>query len=77
LAEQWLDQYYDHDCLQKLRTRGIQGPIPSMLSFDAPALTIFGLMSPQIINIADELANLSGFPIVIRPVMEDPSAPLK
>jgi hypothetical protein len=44
-----------------------------MLSVDSPALTIFGLMSSQVIEMADELAKLSGFPVIIRPATEDPS----
>jgi hypothetical protein len=48
-----------------------------MLSVDAPALTIFGSMSPQIIQTASQLAELSGFPVTIRPAKEDPSASVK
>jgi hypothetical protein len=44
-----------------------------MLSVDAPALSIFGLISPQVIDMAGELAKLSGFPVMIRPATEDPS----
>ena len=43
-----------------------------MLSVDAPALTIFGPMSEQIIEKADALAKNSGFPVIIRPAAEEP-----
>jgi hypothetical protein len=48
-----------------------------MLSVNAPALTIFGSMSPKMMELADELAKLSNFPVIIRPVAEDPSAHFK
>jgi hypothetical protein len=44
-----------------------------MLSIDTPALTIFGLMSARLVEMADELAQLSGFPVMIRPVTEEPA----
>jgi hypothetical protein len=72
LADDWLDRHYEHECIVNIRKNGIGGPIASMLSIDAPALTIFGSMSSQIIEMAGELAKLSGFPVTIRPVTEDP-----
>jgi hypothetical protein len=45
-----------------------------MLSIDTPALTIFGLMSPQLVEMAAKLAQLSGFPVMIRPVTEELSS---
>ncbi|KIM86307.1 hypothetical protein PILCRDRAFT_4817, partial [Piloderma croceum F 1598] len=74
LADDWLNHYYEHECLVNLRANKIGGPIPSMLSVDVPALTVFGAMSPEIIEMAGELTKLSGFPVMIRPVTEDPSA---
>jgi len=56
-----------------MRKRKIGGPIPSMLSADSAALAIFGEMSVSLIRIAEELANLSGFPTIVRPLEEDPS----
>ncbi|KIM71710.1 hypothetical protein PILCRDRAFT_93742 [Piloderma croceum F 1598] len=77
LADDWVNRFYDHECLVNLRANEIGGPIPSMLSVNAPALTIFGSMSPKMMELADELAKLSGFPVTIRPVTEDPSAHFK
>jgi hypothetical protein len=73
-ADDWLNQNYEHDLKEHLRSNEIGGPVASMLSVDRPALTIFGSMSSQIIDLADKLAGLSGFPTIIRPVAEDPSA---
>ena len=73
LADDWLDYHYKHKCLVNLHKNEIGGLIPSMLSLDALALMIFGSMSLQIIKMVDELAKLSGFPVKIRPVTEDPS----
>jgi len=75
LADDWLNRHYEHEFLVNLRAMDIGGPLASMLSVDTPALTIFGSMSPQIIGMANQLAKLSGFPIMIRPVTENPSAP--
>ena len=77
LADDWVNCYYDHECLVNLRANKIGGPIPSMLSVNAPALAIFGSMSPKMIELADELAKLSSFPVIIRPATEDPSLHFK
>ncbi|KIM88029.1 hypothetical protein PILCRDRAFT_269116 [Piloderma croceum F 1598] len=77
LADDWLHDHYEHECLVNLRANKIGGPIPSMFSVDAQALSIFGSMSPKIIEMARELAKLSGFPVMIRPVAEYPSALFK
>jgi hypothetical protein len=73
LADNWLDYHCDHEFLANLRVYKLGGPVASMLSFDTPALTIFGTISSQVIEIAGELAQLSGFPVIIRPATEDPS----
>jgi hypothetical protein len=73
LADDWLDRYYGHEFLRNLRTNEIGGPVASMLSVDAPGLTIFGSISSELIEMADGLAKLSGFPVMIRPTTEDPS----
>jgi hypothetical protein len=77
LADNWLNRYYEHEFLVNLRANEIGGPIASMLSVDVPALSIFASMSPQVIEMAGELAQLSGFPVVIKPVTEDPSVYFK
>ena len=74
LADNLLNRNYEHECLVNLRANDIGGPIASMLSVDAPALTIFGSMSPRVIEMAKQLAELSSFPVTIRPATEDPSA---
>jgi hypothetical protein len=74
-ADDWLNDHYEHECLVNLRANDIGGPVASMLSVDTQALTIFGSISSQIIEMASDLAKLSGFPVVIRPAMEDPSVP--
>ena len=76
-ADDWLNQHYEHDLLVDLRANGFGGPVASMLSVDTQALTIFGSMSSKMIEIADMLAQLSGFPVIIRPVTEDPSTYFK
>ena len=77
LADDWLERNYEHQSLVNLRTNEVGGPIPAMLSVHTPALTIFGSMSPYIMEVAEELAKLSNFPVIIRPATEDPSARAK
>jgi hypothetical protein len=73
LVDRWITHHYDHEYLVDLRANEIGGPLASMLAFNAPALTISGSMSPQAIKMADELAQLSSFPVIIRPIAEVPS----
>ena len=73
LVDSWIDKYYDHQFLMDLRQKGIGGPIGSMLSVDSPALTIFAKMSMQLIQIANALAEFSTFPVIVRPLEDDPS----
>jgi hypothetical protein len=74
VAYNWLQRHCNHEFLEHLRKSNIGGPVASMLSVDAPALTIFAPMSSQTIKLGDGLAQLSGFPVMIRPKAEDPSA---
>ena len=73
LADAWIDTNYEHKCLVALREHNIGGPVASMLSVELPALAIFGTISIPLIQIADELAELSGFLVMVRPLSEDPS----
>ena len=73
LADIWIDENYDHEVLILLREKKICGPIASLLSVGSPALTIFGVMSIYLIRTAEVLATISGFPVIVRPLDEDPS----
>ena len=73
LADTWVDENYDKPLLVLIPKQHIGGPIPSMLSVDSPALTIFGKMSVYLIRVAEKLANFSGFPVIVRSFEEDPS----
>jgi len=72
-ADAWIDENYDHKLLVQLRKCKIGGPIPMMLSVESAALAIFGTMSQPLISIAEELAKFAGFPVLVRPLKEDPS----
>jgi hypothetical protein len=72
-ADTWIDENYDEEILILLRDKHIGGPIASMLSIDSAALTIFGTLSANLLQTAQALADLSSFPVVIRPLEEDPS----
>lgn len=71
-ADGWIDANYDHQCLVALRENNIRGPIASMLSVESAALTIFGTISMPVIQMANQLAELSGFPVMIKPLGEYP-----
>jgi hypothetical protein len=71
-ADAWIDKNYDHKLLVSLREANIGGPVASMLSIQSAALAIFGSMSMSLIQMADALAELSGFPVIVRPSEEDP-----
>jgi hypothetical protein len=73
LADDWLNHHYEHEYFVQLRANGIGGPVASMLTIDTPALTIFGSISARVVEMAGKLAQLSGFPVMIRPVTEEPS----
>jgi hypothetical protein len=76
-ADAWIDANYDHKCVVALRENNIGGPIASMLSVKSAALAIFGTISAPLIQMAEELAEISGLPIMIRPFGEDPSPRFK
>jgi hypothetical protein len=73
LVDIWIDLNYEHQFLVQLREKSVGGPLASMLSVESPALTIFGAMSVELIRMANELAELSGLPVIVRPLEEDPS----
>ena len=77
LADAWIDAHYDRACLVKLRGQGFRGPLAMMLSVESEALAIFGEMSATLIHQANELANISGFPVIIRPLADEPSIQFK
>jgi hypothetical protein len=52
----------------------IKGPVACMLAYDTPALCLFGeTSSDMMVGMARELAELSAFPVIIRPLSEYPS----
>ena len=73
IADAWITEHYDDEILVLLRETNIGGPIASMLSFGSVALAIFGKMSPSLVGKANMLAECSGFPVVVRPLEDDPS----
>lgn len=76
-VDAWIDANYDQKCVVTLRENNIGGPIASMLSVKLAALAIFGKISASLIQMAEELAEVSGFPVMIRPFREDPSPRFK
>lgn len=77
LADAWIDKHYNHELLVLLRKANIGGPIASMLSVQSEALVIFGSMTTHLIRMGNELSELSGFPVIMRPFEDDPSPRFK
>ncbi|KAJ6506738.1 hypothetical protein C8R45DRAFT_1175917 [Mycena sanguinolenta] len=76
-AASWIKDHWDSDLLTSIRHGGWGGPLPCMLSPQEPALAIFGSYeNPTIVNMAQSLAEHSGFPVVIRPACDDPTSTL-
>jgi hypothetical protein len=76
-AVSWIEENWDSDFLTSIRNSGCGGPLPWMLSPEEPSLTIFGcFQNPTVVNMAQSLAELSGFPVVIRPSGDNPALTL-
>ncbi|KAJ7719676.1 hypothetical protein B0H16DRAFT_1605980 [Mycena metata] len=76
-AASWIEDNWDNPLLAFIRNSGCSGPFAWMLSPVQPALAIFGSFEdPIVVNMADSLAYLSGFPTVIRPLSDNPALTL-
>ncbi|KAF8210703.1 hypothetical protein K438DRAFT_96646 [Mycena galopus ATCC 62051] len=74
----WLEDNWDNPLLISIRNSvTCSGPFAWMLSPTKPALAIFGRYNePIVINMAQAIADLSGFPVVTRPVGHNPALTL-
>ncbi|KAJ7788578.1 hypothetical protein B0H14DRAFT_3892335, partial [Mycena olivaceomarginata] len=73
----WIEDNWDNHLLTSIRNSGCGGPFAWMLSPEEPALAIFGYYhNPTIVNMAQSLADSSGFPVVIRPSDDNPALKL-
>jgi hypothetical protein len=58
----------------RMTTPGIAGPVACMLTYNNPALCLFGDPGSDIVlDIARKLAKISPFPVIVRPLSEYPS----
>jgi hypothetical protein len=74
-ADQWIEDNYTHPLVKYLQEKGnIGGPVACMLAFDEAALCIFGEASTSTLELAQRLADLSKFPVILRPAFECPVA---
>jgi hypothetical protein len=73
----WIEDNWDGHLLTSIRNSGCGGPFAWMLSPTEPALAIFGYYNePIIVNMAQTLAEASGFAVVIRPAGDNPALTL-
>ncbi|KAJ7622322.1 hypothetical protein FB45DRAFT_124215 [Roridomyces roridus] len=78
-ASAWIDSNFNHQSLlDPLRERGLSGPVAAMLDAYTQCLIFFRSLEAEedssVVACAEEVANYSGFPVVIRPDVEDPLA---
>ena len=71
-ADAWIDMNDDCELCVSLQKEDIGGPVACMISCQTAVLAVFGIISPNLITAANQLADLSGFPVIIRPRDEDP-----
>ncbi|KAF7350135.1 Transcriptional regulatory protein pro-1 [Mycena venus] len=75
-AASWVDDNWGHPLLTSIQNK-CGGPFAWMLSPSEPALAIFGSFDdPIVVNMAESLAVLSAFPVVIRPSDGNPALTL-
>ncbi|KAJ7614929.1 hypothetical protein FB45DRAFT_1035728 [Roridomyces roridus] len=72
-AAEWIEHNWDGSVLASIRGSGCYGPLACMLSPQEPALALFGWNDPRITAMAQELAEVSGFPVMIRPPSDNPA----
>jgi hypothetical protein len=76
-AASWIEDNWDNSFLASIQNSDCGGPFACMLSPTEPALAIFGHYdNPVVVNIAESLAGLSGFPVVVRPPNDNPALTL-
>ncbi|KAJ7734123.1 hypothetical protein B0H16DRAFT_156411 [Mycena metata] len=76
-AASWIENNWDGRLLTSIRGSGCGGPFAWMLSPEEPALAIFGYYNePVVVNMAQSLAESSGFPVVIQPSHSNPALTL-
>ncbi|KAJ7859322.1 hypothetical protein B0H14DRAFT_632460 [Mycena olivaceomarginata] len=76
-AASWIENNWDGPLLTSIRGSGCGGPFAWMLSPEEPALAIFGYYNePVVVNMAQSLAESSGFPVVIQPSHSNPALTL-
>jgi hypothetical protein len=80
IADRWIEENYDCELLLHIREQGIQGPYACMLcpcsasggQGEGEGLVLFMYPIMNIEFMARELMQVSGFPVVVRPIGGDP-----
>ncbi|KAJ7136613.1 hypothetical protein C8R44DRAFT_948151 [Mycena epipterygia] len=72
-AAAWIENNWGDPLLTSIQESGCCGPVPFMLFPTKPALALFGVFDdPFLASAAESLAELSGFPVVVRPIGDNP-----
>ncbi|KAJ6467208.1 hypothetical protein C8R47DRAFT_816401 [Mycena vitilis] len=73
-ALSWVETHFNDGLLACMRLRGLGGPMATMLSPETPALAVFGSIKRKwVLRAAKTLADISGFPVIIQPRLDDPT----
>ncbi|KAF8190603.1 hypothetical protein K438DRAFT_913029 [Mycena galopus ATCC 62051] len=76
-AMAWIEENWESPFVASVRLSGCGGPFAWMLSPEESALAIFGsYKDPTVSDMAQRLADLSRFPVVIRPLEDNPALTL-
>ncbi|KAJ7472601.1 hypothetical protein FB451DRAFT_1250096 [Mycena latifolia] len=72
-ATSWIEANSSHPFLSSLHQRGINGPLPMMLSPHTQGLAIFASPNnPRVVEYAESLVKLANMAVVIRPEGDNP-----
>ncbi|KAJ7177637.1 hypothetical protein C8R46DRAFT_1328224, partial [Mycena filopes] len=69
----WVESHYNDRVVVSVRSRGLGGPLATMIGPDLQGLAIFGSITKKyVLRAAHILADASGYPVIIQPRSDDP-----
>ncbi|KAH8795952.1 hypothetical protein DL96DRAFT_1192674 [Flagelloscypha sp. PMI_526] len=71
-AEEWIDENSNLPVTHYLREEGACGPLATMLDAHQSALTLFSDFTPRVLKLSQNLADTSGFPVMVQPIVAYP-----
>ncbi|KAJ7165325.1 hypothetical protein C8R46DRAFT_1351880 [Mycena filopes] len=69
----WVESHYNDRVVVSIRSRGLGGPLATMIGPEMQGLAIFGSITKKyVLRAAHTLADASGYPVIIQPRSDDP-----